>query len=276
MILKQGDLGAAVTQLQRKLVKAGYKLLVDGIYGEQTAHAVAVQQRKNRLVVDGIYGPKTALTLQEGADTSALLTQKDLQAAADRLGIPVAAVMAVSSVESAGTGFDEYGRPRILFERHIFHRQLAGAGLTAAELKTLQDKQPYLVNTAPGGYQGGSLEWQRLATARRIHSAAAQESASWGQYQIMGFHWKLLGYASVTDFVEQMHSGEAAHLDAFVRFIEADKNLLKALQNQRWSDFAKRYNGPAYARNLYDVKMARAFERFSLLHPAPEAVEATA
>jgi hypothetical protein len=270
MILKTGDKGPEVTRLQKALASAGHKLVIDGIYGEKTASAVIAQQRKHGLVVDGIYGPKTALTLQIGADTRQLLTQTDMQQAADRLGVPVAAVMAVSSVESAGTGFDQHGRPRILFERHVFRQRLQKAGLPANELKLLEAKHPGLINKQPGGYQGGSLEWQRLDSAKRIHSAAAQESASWGLYQIMGYHWQHLGYASISEFVEQMRSGESAQLDAFVRFIEADKNLHKALQNQKWADFAKRYNGPAYAQNLYDVRMARAFDQFSQLHPAPE------
>lgn len=268
MILKQGDKGADVTRLQRQLVNAGHTLTIDGIYGEQTTTAVAKQQRTHGLVVDGIYGPKTALTLTNGAHTSTLLTQRDLQAAADRLGVPVAAIMAVSSVESAGTGFQN-GRPRILFERHVFRQRLEKAGLPASELKLLEAKHPNLVNKQPGGYQGGSLEWQRLDSAKRIHVNAAHESASWGLYQIMGYHWQHLGYTSAAEFVERMHQGEYQHLDAFVRFIEADKALLKALQQQKWADFAKRYNGPAYAQNLYDVKMERAFARFSQLHPVP-------
>ena len=221
-------------------------------------------------MVDGIYGPKTAAALQLNGKAPEQLSQQDLQDAADDLGVPVAAVMAVSSVESAGTGFLA-GRPRILFERHIFQRQLAKAGLTAAEIKSHQHTHPNLISKHPGGYQGGNLEWQRLDAAKRIHSGAAQESASWGLYQIMGFHWKHLGYVSINDFVERMRQGEAQHLDAFVRFIKADKGLLKALQGRKWAEFARRYNGPAYAQNLYDVKMARAFERFSAMHPEPEA-----
>lgn len=271
MILKLGDKGAEVTRIQRALNSKGYPLTADGIYGQQTADAVAKLQKAAGLVVDGIYGPKTATALMLGAIDHQLLRQQDLQAAADQLGVPVAAIMAVSSVESAGTGFLA-GRPRVLFERHIFHRQLAKAGLPAGELKLLEAKHPNLINKQPGGYQGGNLEWQRLDAAKRIHSSAAQESASWGLYQIMGFHWEHLGYASITEFVEHMRQSEALQLGAFVRFIKADKGLHKALQQQKWADFAKRYNGPAYAQNLYDVKMARAFDRFSQLHPEPEAV----
>ena len=29
----------------------------------------------------------------------------------------------------------------------------------------------------------------------------------------------------------------------------------------KWAQFAKAYNGPDYARNLYDTKLERAFQR---------------
>lgn len=269
MILNTGAKGGAVTRLQRALTSKGYQLTVDGIYGPKTATAVAKLQKSAGLVVDGIYGPKTAAALILNSKAPELLSQHDLQEAAEHLGVPVAVIMAVSSVESAGSGFLS-GRPRVLFERHIFRRQLSAARLPASELKQLEAKHPNLINKQPGGYQGGSLEWQRLDAASRIHSNAAQESASWGLYQIMGFHWEHLGYASIADFVERMRQSEAQHLEAFVRFVKADKALHKALQDRQWAKFARRYNGPAYAQNLYDVKMARAFDRFNEMHPATE------
>ena len=79
----------------------------------------------------------------------------------------------------------------------------------------------------------------------------------------MGFHWKLLGYASVQEFVNAMYHSEGAQLDAFVRFIKADAGLHRALRSKDWADFARRYNGPAYAKNQYDVKLAEAYKEFA-------------
>jgi hypothetical protein len=39
--------------------------------------------------------------------------------------------------------------------------------------------------------------------------------------------------------------------------------LIDEIQNKDWAGFAKKYNGPAYAQNQYDVKLASAYERFS-------------
>lgn len=188
------------------------------------------------------------------------ITPDDFARAAKDLGVPVAAIRAVTDVESRGSGFMPDGRPVILYERHIMRRQLVKNGredqarhyaMTAADI----------VNATPGGYQGGAGEWDRLARAIEIHRQSALESCSWGLFQIMGFHWKLLGYPSVQAFVNAMYRSEGDQLDAFVRFVKANPNLLSALKARDWARFAAGYNGPGYAANKYDTKLAAAFAR---------------
>lgn len=264
MTLRLNDRSLAVLQLQKRLNELGAspRLYPDGHFGPVTEAAVREFQQRAGLVVDGVVGPKTQLAL-DGADTSRLLGQRDLQRAADRLGVPLASVMALNVVESRGEGFAANGRPVILFERHVMHERLQVHGLSEDEADALAARHPGLVSRRPGGYVGGTSEHQRLANARQIHDTAALESASWGLFQVMGYHWQLLGYDSAQDFAERMARHESEQLEAFVRFIEADQALLKALKARKWTEFARRYNGPAYARNLYDVKLARAFDQFS-------------
>ncbi|EAB7919830.1 TPA: N-acetylmuramidase family protein [Escherichia coli] len=188
------------------------------------------------------------------------LTHDQQQAAALYLGIPLAALQAVQEVEARSHGFLPDGRPALLFERHIMYRQLTSHGLDADRLA---QNYPELVNKSAGGYQGGSREHYRLNLAKQIHSAAAIESASWGLFQIMGFHWKALDYASAADFEKQMNDSEQMQLDAFVRFVEANPKIHDAMKAQNWPEFARRYNGPQYKRNQYDTKLAVAFEKFS-------------
>lgn len=264
--MRNGDIGAAVVQLQRQLNEAGFKLTADGWFGDTTEAAVIAFQRRAGLVADGIAGPKTLSVLATRDRNHKLLAEANLQAAADRLGIPVAAIKAINSVESNGSGFQPDGRPVILFERHVAYRLLKEAG------EHCSDRYPNLVNPQRGGYIGGAAEWSRLATALQVMPAdIAYQSCSWGQFQIMGYHWQRLGYASIDAFVSAMQSSEADHLDAFVRFVETDPALLKALKAKKWADFARLYNGPSYKANLYDIKLARAFDRYS---PAPEAAPA--
>ncbi len=265
--LRHGDRSQAVRILQKNLNQHGAKLEIDGDYGEATEAAVRAYQLKVDLVVDGVAGPKTQGALA-GNDCQQLLKNADLVSAAERLGVPLASVYPVNEVESKGTGFLDNGKPVILFERHIMYRQLSKVrheGDDAAALKQYADQlaaiNPAIINPKAGGYAGGSAEHQRLAYARLIDDTAALESASWGAFQIMGFHWQRLGYSSVQDFVAAMSAGEPQQFDAFVRFIETDPVLHKALKGRKWAEFAKLYNGPDYQRNLYDIKLQRAYER---------------
>ncbi|MDD3652319.1 MAG: N-acetylmuramidase family protein, partial [Immundisolibacter sp.] len=257
--MQQGDTGAAVRDLQYRLNQRGYTTTQDGWYGDATAAAVRRFQADLGLVVDGIAGPRTLAALR-GDDTSKLLTQTALDTAAARLDVPVASIMAVSEVETAGAGFLSDGRPVILYERHIMYRELAQAGHDA---DALAGRYPDLVNPKRGGYMGGASEHFRLQHARAIDFDCALRSASWGRYQIMGFHHATCGYDDVIDFVTAMDASECAHLEAFVAFIAADEGLLRALKARKWADFAKRYNGPSYKDNHYDVRLALAYERHS-------------
>lgn len=266
--LRHGDRGQPVRDLQQALAAKGFPVGQDGDFDDATETAVQAFQRQAGLVADGIAGPKTLAALL-GRTDKRLLAQTDLERAATTLGVPLAAVQAVNEVESKGTGFGGNGRPVVLFERHVFHARLA-ATRGQAEADSLALEQPSLINAKPGGYAGGVAEWQRLTSAQQIEETCALEAASWGLFQIMGYHWQALGYESVQDFVTRMHASEAEQLEAFVRFIQANPALLKALKAQKWADFARGYNGPGYARNLYDVKLERAFARYAAA-PAKDA-----
>lgn len=189
------------------------------------------------------------------------LTSADYRKAADDLGVPLASVLAVTEVESRGAGFLANGHPVILFERHIMFRRVRDKfGVRKAEQLSAQFGD--VINASPGGYGTTASQPGRMdRAAALIDRDAALESASWGLFQIMGFHWKALGYARLQDFVNAMYRSEAAQLDAFVRFIKINPAIHKALKARDWATFAKGYNGPGYAANKYDMKLASAFVR---------------
>lgn len=258
LILRKGDHGSEVQVLQRRLNAQGAALPVDGWYGDSTEQAVAEAQRRAGLVVDGIAGPKTMGVLRGERDTR-YLGDADLQMAAEKLGVDVACIRAVNAVESRGSGFIGNGRPAILLERHVAFERAKSAGMPVDRLAA---QYPTLISQARGGYAGGVAEWQRFDALRGVTSAAiAIESCSWGLFQIMGYHWQALGYDNAADWQSCMETSEAEQLDAFVRFVQKDDALLKALKARKWSDFAKRYNGPAYAENCYDAKLAAAYAK---------------
>lgn len=263
MIARPGDVGEPVALLQRRLARAGYPVAETSIYDRVTENAVKALQASKGLVVDGIAGPKT-FTALAGVVPGHYLTDADLVKAAQALGLPLATVRSVNEVESKGHGMllEADGKAVILFERHVFWKRLVAHGIDPA---LAAEKWPSIVSKERGGYRGGAAEYTRLATACMIHSAAALESCSWGAFQIMGYHWDLLGYASVEDFVARMNASEGEQLGAFVRFLAHpdNKGMLAALKARKWSAFARLYNGPDYAANLYDAKLAQAYAKYS-------------
>lgn len=188
-----------------------------------------------------------------------VITQADYEAAAKLLAVPVAAVKAVASVESKGSGFIS-DRPKVLFERHIMLKLLREK-LGAEKADDLAVTYPDIINKQTGGYLGGLKEHERMDRAANIDRDCALQSASWGMFQIMGFHWRALGYSSLQAFVNAMYQSEGAQLEAFVRFIKADPTLHNYLKARNWAGFARRYNGPDYAKNEYDKKMSDAYKR---------------
>jgi len=255
-ILRAGDRGAEVTALQTRLARAGASIEVTSIYDAATVTAVFDYQRRHGLVADGIAGARTQAALIGQLDPRAL-TQADIDAAAAHLDCEPAAVQAVIEVESPGTGFLWDGRLRILFERHVFWQRLVARGIDPATLNAPAS----ILNQQPGGYVGGAGEYARLAQARAISIDDAMESCSFGRFQTMGYHAPALGYLDASAMAQAFATGEAEQLAAFVKFIALDADLHKALRNRKWVAFAKIYNGPAYAENLYDAKLARAYAR---------------
>ena len=109
-----------------------------------------------------------------------------------------------------------------------------------------------------GRYKGGMGEYDRLEQARKIYLEAADSSASWGMFQIMGFNYTACGEKNVESFVATMHESELKQLILAARFIR-QAGILPALQTKNWAEFARRYNGPVYAQNGYDKKLVGAY-----------------
>ncbi|MBK1691076.1 N-acetylmuramidase domain-containing protein [Ectothiorhodospira mobilis] len=257
VLLKRGSRGDAVRHLQRDLGFTGDD--VDGIYGPATDRAVRRFQAAKGLVADGIAGPKTFEALS-GMDAARRLGQGDIERVAARLGVEVAAVMAVNEVESRGSGFLDDGRPVILFERHVMRRNLRGIGRDA---DLLARYLPGVINRASGGYDGGAAEHDRLHLARQIDEGCAICAASWGLFQIMGHHYARLGFESPQAMEAAAGESEGAQLEMFAAFIESDPRLHRALRERNWETFARIYNGPAYAKHDYHGRMAAAFDNHS-------------
>ncbi len=275
--LRYRSQGEEVHVLEEILQKLGYEVYVSTYFGKDTDLAVKDFQLKNGLVVDGIVGLKTWAKLIEKQDdlikfTSKLLSETDLEDFATEHNLELATVKAVNEVESRGKGFLVFGKPVILFEGHVFWRQLEKRGLNPLSFLNDQNKDILYKKWTRQYYKGGEGEYERLEKAAAISDLkavkdAAFSSASWGAFQIMGYHYESLGYDSIDDFVSKMKEHEREHLKAFGRFIGRNyyksKTLLHWLKEKNWANFARAYNGPGYKKNKYDLKLKKAYEKYN-------------
>lgn len=189
------------------------------------------------------------------------LTDGDVRTIAGYLGCEIAAVRAVLQIEAAGKGFDNQKRPKMLFEPHVFYREL-GPGVKRD--RAVKEGLAYAKWKA-GAYPADS--YPRLTKAISINRDAALRSASWNIGQVMGFNHKAAGFADVSAFVEAMKHSEGAGVYAMARFI-VSKGLHRHLRAKNWSSFAKGYNGSSYATHGYHTKLAAAYAK----RPASERV----
>jgi hypothetical protein len=266
--------GDAVAMLQELLNEFGYGILVNGKFDAATDMVVRDFQKTNGLVSDGIVYTKTWTKLINNSPVnlsqmdSWFLREDDIVRVAKELGVEIAVVKAVNEVESSGRGYLIDGRVKILFEGHIFWQQLEERKIDPARLVKGNENILYKSWTKKF-YVGGKGEYARLDQAIKILdnekvAEAAYASASWGLFQIMGYHYKSLGYDEILQFVGEMKENEGQQLKMFSKFLTVN-NLTKYLKNKQWAEFAKRYNGAGYKENKYDEKLEKAYKKYAAI-----------
>lgn len=168
------------------------------------------------------------------------------------IGVGEDEIHAVIDVETRGGGFDAAGRPKMLFEPHVFWRNLTSdrdrsdafkSGLAYPKWGT----RPYPKDSYP-----------RLEMAMRINKPAALRSASWGLGQILGENAELAGYTDATAMVRDFLDDEENHLRAMVNFIK-NSGLDDELRRHDWTGFARGYNGPGFAKHGYHIRLHEAY-----------------
>lgn len=211
------------------------------------------------LVEDGLPGPATRSAIIETFrnKNAPAISIPEIKMIADRLGCTTRQLAAVAFVESNGGGWDDKGLLKCLWERHYLWRRVRIA-------------IPLLSNPGNGGYttdadnDGINDSWEKLADASlRFGFGIAAECASFGKFQVMGAHWKVLGYPSVAEMIWGLSRCEAAHYEQLARFIEVNglKSALRSGGHSKasWTPFARGYNGAG--QQGYDQRLADAFGR---------------
>lgn len=167
----------------------------------------------------------------------------------------VAALLAFLSVETGGQGFDvNTGKILIQFEPSWFRKKApyAPSGLWSVNKVDVQ-----------------SREWEAFNNAFKKSKEAAMESTSIGLGQIMGLHYKRLGYASVGAMWDDAKKGIDRQINQIVKFINTDVRLQYSLQNREWDKVASLYNGAGYKelakrynREPYNISLEKAYKKY--------------
>jgi len=184
------------------------------------------------------------------------------------IGVGEDEIHAILDVETRGGGWDSQGRLKMLFEPHVFYRELGPGkdrdravkeGLAYRRART----KPYPKDSYP-----------RIEAAMKINANAALRSASWGLGQIMGFNCMMVGYRTAKAMVEGFLKGEAEQLEAVVEFL-VSAGIDDNLRAHDWRGVAAGYNGSNYAKWGYHTKLEKAFRRWQGIKDTPFTIDRT-
>lgn len=176
-----------------------------------------------------------------------MITENEYGELSCKFNIPISYIKTIDSVESNGQGFDSTtGKIVIQFEPSYFKKlSKLVSGLWSTNKVDVQ-----------------SQEWLAFNDAFYKDADAAMESASIGRMQVMGVHWKRLGFKSVGEMWDFAKKSEANQLWLGLKFIETDSRLITALRNKDWKTVAYLYNGKNYWIKGYDKKLEAAELKF--------------
>lgn len=195
-----------------------------------------------------------------------MFTYDQYKGAADELGCEPEIVEAVVQQEIGGKSstFTVGGKTRlkILFERHVFWRELEARGIDPREMVRRDPTLSDILNQQPYAKYGKfTQQYQRRDRAAGINREAALAACSYSAFQIMGNNYQAAGYKTVVDFVTAMERCEPeVYLDAFVAFCQHNK-LDVFLKKRDFESFARHYNGPGYYKRGYHISLARHYQR---------------
>lgn len=168
-----------------------------------------------------------------------------------------AALAAFIQVESGGKGFNTDGKILIQFEPHWMRR-----------LAPYTPSGKWSVNKI----DVQSREWIAFNDAFAKNPDAAMQSTSIGLGQIMGFHYKRLGYKSVGAMWDDAKKSLERQVWQIAQFIKTDGKLWNALKTGDWHTVASIYNGSGYqalakriGREPYNISMAKAYGKYKVI-----------
>jgi len=172
------------------------------------------------------------------------ITELEYDQLSKEFGIPKVNIKKIVIVESGGQGFaKDTGKIIIQFEPSWFKR-----------------KSPYTPSGkwSQNGVERQTKEWEAFNDAFKKNQNAAMESTSVGLMQVMGFHWKQLGFKSVGEMWDYAKKSEVNQLRLGLLFIRTNKKMFNAIVTGDWNTFAYYYNGAQYKKFDYANRLEKA------------------
>lgn len=155
-------------------------------------------------------------------------------------------------------GFLADGKPKILFEGHIFYKELLKVNPKSTVVRISRSHPSICYESwTKQFYLGGMDEYDRYDEARKINPECAMLATSWGFPQIMGFNYPSCGCQTVTEFVGKMSESEEAQMELWYHFLYNQK-LIQILKEHDWETFTRKYNGPGQV-NVYSQKLMNTY-----------------
>lgn len=151
-------------------------------------------------------------------------------------------VLAVARVESAND------MEAFLFEPHVFSK------ITQHKYDRMHPAISYPTWDRTKYPKTRNGRMAQFGEATGLEPLKAYEAASWGLFQIMGYHFKVLKYTSAVSMASNLKVDLAANVTAFGRIVK-EMGIVETLRDKQFSKFARAYNGPGYKLNSYDLKM---------------------
>ena len=236
------------------------------IPGEQPAIGTGLAPSTLLAVTGSSLTRKVARTWnQYGGLLDTLSTQKQVEPACS---------VAVLCVESSGEGFSAANQNRMVirFENHKFWKYW---GKQHAEqfqkyFKLDPQNKPWLGHqwrSSPDhdweNFHGNQAkEWQVLELARSLDDTAALLSISMGAPQIMGFHYKTLGYPSVQAMFDKFNKDIQFQIKGLFDFMSP--SMITDLRERDFVSFASQYNGSGQ-KERYGALIKEHYDAFKTI-----------
>lgn len=173
-------------------------------------------------------------------------------------------IQAVIAVESSGSGFNIDGSLKIRFENHLTlakHPFLSKWFSIGSPVWTNHKfRYPSFSNKWRDTHADYFSEYQALLICQSQIGLECFDYCSMGSFQILsGYHYKKLGFENSIGMFVYMSKSQENDLEVGLRFIASNDNLLRALQQRNFYQFALLYNGNN--SDVYSERIEREYNK---------------